>query len=270
MITREPIFYPPPPDFRGRLGRRVLTILRGVGRAIKMLGEAVLAMRFALAPRPRRAVVLQMYAGGIRSLSVVTVVATFVGMILALQTGLALRDYGQEVVIGGAVMISMLREMGPVFTGLILAASAGSAIAAEMGTMTVNEEIAGLELMAIDPVKFLVMPRLLALAIMTPLLSFYSVIMGVLGGGIVGFTQLDVAWSAYMDNAISQVDNKDLFVGMLKAMLFGVVIVTTACHQGFAAVQGAVGVGNAARRTVIISFLLILILGYMVTRAFYV
>jgi phospholipid/cholesterol/gamma-HCH transport system permease protein len=139
-----------------------------------------------------------------------------------------------------------------------------------MGTMTVNEEIAALELMAIDPVRYLVMPRVLALAIMMPLLSFYSVIMGVIGGGIVGLTQLDVAWSAYMDNAISVVANKDVFVGMLKAMVFGVVIVTTACHEGFASVQGAVGVGNAARRTVILSFLLILILGYMLTRAFYV
>ncbi len=252
------------------MGREALGVLRNGGRAMMLLFESIVAMRTMFQRRARQEIILQMFIGGIKSLTVITVVAAFTGMILALQTGIEMRKFGQEVYIGAAVMISMLREMGPFMTGLILAASVGSAIAAQMGTMVVSEEIAALELMSINPVRFLVMPRLVAMAIMTPLLSFYSCIMGVVGGGLVGMTQLNVPWSAYIDNAIRFADNKDLRVGMLKAFLFGIIIVITACHQGFGTTQGAVGVGNATRRTVIISFLVILIVGYMVTRLFYV
>jgi phospholipid/cholesterol/gamma-HCH transport system permease protein len=235
-----------------------------------LLFEAIVCMRLLFKRRNRIEVLRQMFVGGIKSLAVITVVASFTGMILALQTGIEMRRFGQEVYIGAAVMVSMLREMGPFMTGLILAASVGSSIAAQMGTMVVSEEIAALELMSINPVRFLVMPRLVAMAIMTPFLSFYSCIMGVVGGGIVGMTQLNVPWSAYIDNATRFAENKDLFVGMLKAFLFGIIIVIIACHQGFATTQGAVGVGNATRRTVILSFLTILIVGYMITRLFYV
>jgi phospholipid/cholesterol/gamma-HCH transport system permease protein len=114
------------------------------------------------------------------------------------------------------------------------------------------------------------MPRLVALAIMTPLLSFYSTVMGVLGGGLVGATQLSVSWTAYLDNATKFADNKDLYVGMFKALCFGLIIATIACHQGFSTTKGAVGVGNATRMTVILSFLVILIVGYYITRLFYV
>ncbi len=255
---------------RGRFGRTLLVCTRDLGRALLLLAEALVCLKFMFVRRSRREIIHQMFNGGIRSLGVITVVASFTGMILALQTGIEMRRFGQEVYIGAAVMVSMLREMGPFMTGLILAASVGSAIAAQMGTMVVSEEIAALELMSINPVRFLVMPRLVAMVIMTPLLSFYSCIMGVVGGGIVGMTQLGVPWSAYIDNATRFAENKDLLVGMFKALLFGVIIVITACHEGFATTQGAVGVGNATRRTVILSFLVILIVGYFVTRMFYV
>jgi len=227
-------------------------------------------MRFVLTRRSRREVLVQMYAYGIKSLGVITVVAVFTGMILALQTGIELRRFNQEVNIGTAVMVSMLREMGPFMTGLILAACVGSAIAAQLGTMTVSEEVAALEVMSIDPVRFLVMPRLVAMMIMTPLMSFYMCVMGVVGGGVVGLTQLGVSWTSYIDNATRFADVKDLYVGLLKAFLFGVIITTVACHEGFATTQGAVGVGFATRKSVIISFLLILIVGYFVTRVFYI
>jgi phospholipid/cholesterol/gamma-HCH transport system permease protein len=113
------------------------------------------------------------------------------------------------------------------------------------------------------------MPRLVAMAVMTPLLSFYTCILGMIGGGIVGMTQLGVSWDAYMDNATRFAEVKDLYVGMLKAFLFGVLITVIACHEGFATSRGAVGVGQATRRSVIASFLLILVVGYFVTRLFY-
>ncbi len=270
MVTREPEYFPEPRHWVGRLGRTFVFAFRETGRAVLLFLQAVLCMRTIFRKRARREIVVQMFVFGVKSLGVITVVAMFTGMILALQTGIELRRFNQEVNIGTAVMVSMLREMGPFMTGLILAACVGSAIAAQIGTMVVSEEVAALEIMSIDPVRFIVMPRLVAMMVMTPLLAFYTCVMGVVGGGIVGATQLGVSWSAYMDNATRYAEIKDLLVGMLKALLFGIIITTVACHEGFSTTQGAVGVGYATRRAVITSFLLILIVGYFVTRLFYV
>jgi phospholipid/cholesterol/gamma-HCH transport system permease protein len=234
-----------------------------------ILWEALLNLRFVLSKRSRMVVLYQLYVTGIKSLGVISVVAIFTGMILALQTGLELRKFGQEVNIGVAVMVSMLREMGPFMTALILAASVGSAMAAELGTMTVSEEIAALEVMSIPPVRFLVMPRLVAMMIMTPLLTFYACMLGVVGGAIVGSTQLGVSVHAYLDNATRWAENKDLYVGLFKSFVFGIMITTICCYEGFATTEGAVGVGRATRRSVVISFLAILVVGYIITRLFY-
>lgn len=234
-----------------------------------MLLEAIAFTRYTFSERSRGAVLHQMFVTGIKSLGVITVVALFTGMILALQTGLELRRFGQEVNIGTAVTVVMLREMGPFMTGLIIAASVGSAIAAQLGTMVVSEEVAALEIMSINPVRFLVMPRLVALAVMMPVLTIYTNIIGIVGGAIVGYTQLGVSMTAYFDNATRYAENKDLYVGLFKALLFGLIITTVACQQGFSTSEGAVGVGRSTRKTVIISFLTILVVGYMVTRVFY-
>ena len=270
MITREPEDYPEPRNMVCDLGRRMLRSCRSLGQGTLLLWDAIRDMRYMFTKRARREIVNQMYVSGIKSLGVVTVVAVFTGMILALQTGIALREYNQEVYIGGAVMISMLREMGPFMTGQILAACVGSAMAAQLGTMVVSEEVDALEIMSINPVRFLVMPRLVAMVVMTPLLSFYTCMMGVLGGGIVGTTQLGVPWTAYINNGTLNAEMKDLYVGLFKALLFGVIITVVACHEGFATTQGAVGVGRVTRHAVIISFLFILIVGYFVTRLFYI
>jgi phospholipid/cholesterol/gamma-HCH transport system permease protein len=129
--------------------------------------------------------------------------------------------------------------------------------------------VAALEIMSIDPVRFLVLPRLVAMMVMTPLLSFYTCMMGVLGGGLVGISQLGVSWTTYIDNATRWAEVKDLYVGLLKALLFGVTITIVASHEGFSTSQGAVGVGFATRKSVIVSFLMILIFGYVLTRLFY-
>ncbi|OQA26251.1 MAG: putative phospholipid ABC transporter permease protein MlaE [Verrucomicrobia bacterium ADurb.Bin345] len=234
-----------------------------------MLAEAVFFLPHVFRKRMRHEALYQLFLTGIKSLGVITVVALFTGMILALQTGLELRRFGQEVNIGTAVTVVMMREMGPFMTALIIAASVGSAIAAQLGTMTVSEEIAALEIMSINPVRFLVMPRLVALSIMVPVLTVYTNILGVVGGAIVGLTQLGVSLTAYFDNATRYAENKDLYVGLFKAFLFGIIITVVSCHQGFSTTEGAVGVGRSTRRTVIISFLTILVVGYIVTRLFY-
>ncbi len=269
MITREPEYFPPPAGLLGRMGRWAMLSCRETGRATLLLLKALVCLRHIFGRRARRETVVDMYAYGIRSLGVITIVAVFTGMVLALNTGIALRDFNQEANVGTAVMVSMLREMGPFMTGLILAACVGSAMAAQLGTMTVSEEVAALEIMSIDPVRFLVMPRLAAMAVMTPLLSFYTCIMGVMGGGVVANLLLSVSWPNYMDNALRFAKNKDLFVGMLKAVVFGILITTVACHEGFSASKGAVGVGLATRKAVIVSFLLILFFGLLITGLFY-
>ncbi|MDA0991756.1 MAG: ABC transporter permease [Verrucomicrobia bacterium] len=269
MITREPQYFPPPHNALGRIGRWLIFFAQATGEGALLLYATFISFRFAFVKRSRRAIVAQMYVAGIKSLGVVTVVALFTGMILALQTGIELRKLNQEVYIGSAVMVSMLREMGPFMTGLILAACVGSAIAAHIGTMVVSDEVAALEIMSIDPVRFLVMPRMIAMCVMTPALAFYTCIMGVIGGGLIGSTQLGVSWQSYFDNATRFAAAKDLYVGLLKALLFGIIITTVACQQGFGTTDGAVGVGRSTREAVIVSFLYILVVGYFVTRLFY-
>ena len=171
--------------------------------------------------------------------------------------------------LGATVMLTLIREMGPFVTGICLSACVGSAMAAELGTMTVNDEVAALEIMSISPVRYLAAPRMGALLVMSPILAFYACVQGVIGGGIVGQTQLNVEFHQYMTSAMMIATVKDLFVGLFKAGVFGVVIGAVSCYQGFATRLGAVGVGRATQHSVIISFLLILMLGYMITRAFY-
>ncbi len=268
-ITREPESWPPPRNWVGKLGRTGLFQLREIGLAGHLLMRALAAIRYLPSKRARHEVKVQMFVAGIKSLGVITVVAVFTGMILALQTGIELRRFNQEIQIGTAVMVSMLREMGPFMTALILAACVGSAFAAQLGTMVVSEEVAALEIMSIDPVRFLVMPRLVAMMVMTPMLGFYTCVMGVVGGGIVGMTQFGLTWGAYIDNATRFATERDLHVGLLKSLVFGILITIVACHEGFATTQGAVGVGFSTRRAVINAFLLILITGYFITKIFY-
>ena len=157
MITREPEFLPPPSNVFAATGRAIVGACRSTGRALVMLLGAAVQLPYMFSKRNRADVFQQLYQVGIKSLGVVSVVALFTGMILALQVGIELRRYGQENNIGMLVCISMLREMGPFMTGLVIAASVGSAIAAQMGTMTVSEEIAALDVMGISPLRYLMM-----------------------------------------------------------------------------------------------------------------
>ena len=270
MITREPVYADAPSGACQGLVRALVLGLNDVGRAGNMIVLALAGVPALLASRrKRRELVRQMFLMGIKSLPVISVVGLFTGMVLGLQVGLELRRFNQEVFIGSGVMVAMLREMGPFMTGLIMAACVGSSMAAQIGTMTVNDEIAALEIMSIDPFRFLMTPRLTAMILMMPVLSFYACILGVIGGGVVGLTQLNVPWGQYMHMAMHFAETRDLYVGLLKALVFGVIITGVSCYEGFTTRQGAVGVGQATRRSVITSFLLILVLGYIVTRMFY-
>ncbi|MEQ8350258.1 MAG: ABC transporter permease [Leptospiraceae bacterium] len=221
----------------------------------------------------KRETLRQMYVAGLKSLFVVSVVATFTGMILSLQTGLALKDFGQEEQIGNVIVVALTREMAPFMTALILSAAVGSAMAAEIGTMTVSEEIDALEVMSINPVRYLVLPRVIGFTIMTPVLSNYASLLGVLGGSLVAKTQLGVDSSTYfnlvMEVLLGNTGLKDIWVGNLKALLFGLTISAISCQQGLTATGGAIGVGVAVRQSVVLSYLFVIIFGYFTTALFY-
>ncbi len=270
IVTRESAYADAPKGRIQAMVRRFAEFAAGVGRCGALTAGSVLRLPGCVLSGARRgAFVEQLYVTGVKSLPVITVVGLFSGMILGLQVGLALSRFNQESLLGAAVMISLLREMAPFVTGICLSACVGSAMAAELGTMTVNDEVAALEIMSISPVRFLAAPRICALLVMSPLLSFYSCVLGVVGGGFVGATQLDVDFAQYMASAISIAEVKDLCVGLFKAAIAGLIVGGVSCHQGFSAGLGALGVGRAVQKSVIVSFLLILVAGYMVTRLAY-
>jgi len=258
---------PPSTNALQSLGRTCIGKVRGAGVALCLAMEALFF--FYRLPKRRASFGRQLLNTGVKCFFVVSIVAFFTGMILALQTGLALQDWNQEDMVANIVVQTMCREMGPFMTALILAAAIGSAFAAEIGTMTVSEEVSALELMSINPVEFLMTPRLFALLLMCPVLTIYTDVLGTLGGMVVSQTQLDVYYKVYARMAVESLGNKEIYVGLFKALVFGFVISAVSCYRGFATTNGAVGVGEAARKTVVTSFLYILILGYFITRIFY-
>ncbi|MBO4448514.1 MAG: ABC transporter permease [Kiritimatiellae bacterium] len=269
-ISREQVWDEAPRTFAEAALRRLLRLLSGVGHAGKILFLSVASFPAVVFRKSGRAdLARHLYSTGIRTLPVTTVVSLFTGMILALQVGLELRRFNQEMHLGAAVMISLIREMGPFSCAMCLAACVGSAIAAEIGTMKVNDEVAALEIMSISPVRYLAAPRILALVLMSPLMAFFCCVVGTMGGGIVGLTQLNVDFGQYMASAMSIAEAKDLFVGLAKALVFGLVIGAVSVSEGFSTSLGATGVGRSTQRSVILSFLLILMTGYMITRVAY-
>lgn len=249
------------------LGSRVVEIIDISGFTILLLAKATFYCKNAF--DKRKEIFKQMYIAGVKSLLVCSLVAVFVGMILALQTGIELMRFQQQNFVGNLVITTMTREMGPLMTGIIIIASVGSAMAAEIGTMKVSEEIDALEMMSISPVKFLVMPRLIALAIMVPISTIYVNTLGTMGGAIVAYFQLNVPFDTYYSHVLDSLQFKATYVGIFKAHVFGLIIAAVSCAQGLKAVNGALGVGKATRSTVVISFLMVLVTGYFITSFFY-
>ena len=250
--------------------RGLLNIVSSVGWAGVVMAKSMVCFPYVVLRRTSRVdLAMQLYATGVRKLPVLTVVSLFTGMILSLQVGLELARFNQEMYLGAAVMLTLMREMAAFSCGICLAACVGSAIAAELGTMKVNDEVDALVIMKIPPMRFLAAPRILALVLMSPLLMFYCCIVGTVGGAIVGHTQLRVDFGQFMSSALSIVAQRDLFVGLFKAGVFGLIIGTVSVAEGFGTKLGATGVGKSTQRAVIVSFLAILVVGYMITRFFY-
>jgi phospholipid/cholesterol/gamma-HCH transport system permease protein len=220
----------------------------------------------------------QLYLQLVKSMGVVTIVGVFIGMILAIQSGEELRQFGAEDRLASIVAGSMSREMGPFVTAVILAATVGGAIAAELGTMRVSEEIDALELMNIDPVRFLVVPRIIALAVSAVLLTVLVNVVGLTGAAVVARAQFGIPYADFYETAraamagpwIFDVLSKDVYSGLTKSLVYGLMIGTLSCTAGLDASGGALGVGKAVRRAVVASVVLTLVVGYVITWFFWV
>jgi phospholipid/cholesterol/gamma-HCH transport system permease protein len=261
--------------FLNTTGRFVLSSVEESGYTLDLFVRSLYWLRDLR--KRRRFIVDQLFVCGIRPLPVIVVVAVFTGMILALQTGLELARFGQKERIADILGVVLCREMGPFMTALILTASVGASMAAEIGTMKVSEEIDALEVMTINPATFLVMPRVVALGIMCPMLTLFTNAIGVIGGSLVGAAQLDIAPELFFRNVLDSLSNtttffnlpKDLYTGLFKAHVFGLIIATIGCASGLRASGGALGVGRCTRSAVINSFLIVIISGYYMTWIFY-
>lgn len=239
----------------------------GVGEHLIVFSETIKSFRYI--GKRRMFILSEIEKGSFGALPVVMIVAIFTGMVLALQSGIELSRYGQESSIGLLVSASMCREMGPVMTAYILAGLIGSTIAAELGTMKVSEEIDALSVMSINPIQYLVLPRVIAMAIICPLLTIYTNIIGIMGGALIGNLILDVSFSLYFRNALDALTLKDIYSGLFKSLIFGLVIAIVGCTQGLNAENGASGVGKATMKSVVIAFVSILVFNFFLTWLFY-
>ena len=221
-----------------------------------------------LVTRPfyRRDVIEQLDVIGIGSLTVVVLTGLFTGMVLALQSGLTLDQFGARSVVGRLVSASMVKELGPALTALMVTVRVGSSIAAELGSMVVTEQIAALRALGTDPVRKLVLPRVVAGTLMLPVLTIISDAVGIVGGMVISVTQLKVAATIYWSNVVEGLYMDDLWMGLIKPVVLGFALVTIACHVGLRAHGGTQGVGRATTNAVVGASVVVLALDFILTK----
>ena len=248
------------------IGSSVLSVGQTVGEMIALLCEML--YYFKEAPRNLNSIFRQMSIVGIETLPIAMLVALFVGMVLSVQTGSELALYGTQEAIGAIVGLSMVKELGPVMTSLLVAGRVGSSMAAEIGAMQVYEEIDALKTLEINPVRYLAMPRLIACLFAVPALVAFAMVVGIIGGGVVADAnpRIDVPFTVYYENMTRALNYKDISKGLFKSMVFGGIIAHVGCYVGFKTSGGARGIGESTTRSVVLSFLLIMIANYLLTR----
>ena len=199
-------------------------------------------------------------------MTVVLLTGMFTGMVLALQSGLTLDQFGARSMVGRLVSASMVKELGPVLTALMVTGRVGSGIAAELGSMMVTDQIAALRALGTDPVRKLVLPRVLAGLIMVPLLTCISVFVGLLGAWLITVTQLKVASSVYWNSVVMGLYIQDVWMGLIKPFFLGFVIVTIGCHVGLRTRGGTQGVGRSTTNAVVAGSVAVLVVNFLVTK----
>ena len=250
-------------NFLATIGRAVMTVLAHIGRLSSFTAQALAAI--VAPPIYWRLIGQQIMRIGYYSLPVVGLTAFFTGGALALQIYLGGNRYGAEAIVPQVVVLGITRELGPVIAGLMVAGRVAAAIAAEIGTMKVTEQIDALTTLATNPIKYLVVPRLVAAVICMPVLVGIADSIGVFGGYVVATQSLDFTGSIYLKNTVDFATAQDINSGLIKAAVFGFIIALMGCYNGFNSRGGAQGVGNATTAAVVSSSILILAANYLLT-----
>ena len=246
-----------------KLGHSILALCQLAGENVRLFGQCVYwtkDARYSL-----RNICAQMARVGAETLPIASLVALFIGMVLALQSGDTLDRFGLAESLGALVPLAMVREMGPVFLSVLLAGRVGAGFAAELGTMEVAEEIDALRTLGINPVRYLAMPRFLACVTMSPLLVIYVDLIGTFGGAAVAQAYFDVSYASFFDRADYWLSVPEILKSLLKAGVFGAVIAVIGCREGFATTGGPAGVGRATTLSVVRAFVTIFIFNYLLT-----
>jgi phospholipid/cholesterol/gamma-HCH transport system permease protein len=252
------------------------TLLAGTGKTVNrqalVAGRALLLFVDAMKSvgevgRTTRQLMRQVEHAGFGSLFVLGLIAGLTGMIMAVQIGYALQDYGEAATsqLGGIIAITFCRELGPIWAAVIVLARVGASMAAELGTMTVNEEVDALRVMSISPVRYLVMPRIVGLIMVMPLLALVANAVGILGGLVVGQSQFHQTSATYFQGARDFLTATDVISGLVKASVFGAIIGTIACDRGLNTSDGAEGVGKATTDSVVLNVIFVLLADLIMT-----
>jgi phospholipid/cholesterol/gamma-HCH transport system permease protein len=255
-----------PPIMVTRMIDAALDHLQDVGAATRLAGAT--ARRMVTPPFEVREVLRQMDRIGVGSLNLTNITALFTGLVLAVQTAYTLAAFGARLYIGEVVALSLVRELGPVLTALMVGGRVGAGITAEIGTMTVTEQVDALRSMASDPVRKLVAPRAWATVVMLPLLTILADAMGIFGGMLIAVLQEGLTAGFYFQHAFRLLDFQDIAMGLSKPVLFAYLIAIIACHNGLRARGGADGVGRATTRTVYASAIGVLVSDFLITKLF--
>jgi phospholipid/cholesterol/gamma-HCH transport system permease protein len=251
-----------PVDFVTKVGKSALGSLAGFRDAIGFVGELAIAFARFLVGRARirrSDLMLFIQECGAQALGIVSIISLLVGLIFAFVGAVQLRQFGAQIFVANLVAIAMAREMAAVMTGIVLAGRTGAAFAAQLGTMQTNEEIDALSTLGISPMEFLVLPRMLALILMTPLLCIYANVVGLIGGWLVGALLLDLPSTAYISQTLGAVTLTDFAIGIGKSVVFGILVAIAGCMKGIRSGRSAAAVGEAAPAAVVAGILYIII-----------
>lgn len=246
------------------LGDRLLAALDGCGKFALLAG---LTARAAFQPRfPARETLRQIEVIGVRSLTIVLLTALFTGMVLALQTGVALERFGATPYVGSVLGLSLARELGPVLTALMVGGRVGAGMTAEIASMQVTEQVDAIRSMGADPLQKLVLPRVVAATLSLPLLAILADVLGVLGGLAISMGQFRISASFFFETIFEAVTVDDLLSGLAKTFVFGWIISMVGCFSALETTGGTVGVGRATTRTVVIASIAVLISDFFLTQ----
>ncbi len=245
-----------------QVGRSTNDILASFGDFFIFSATALRRMTSLLRWKTLRLVMPQMYDVGVRSVPVIAVTGAFIGMVLAIETYTQFKTIGQENRLGSIINLSVVKQIGPVLAAVMLAGRIGGALTAELGTMNVTEQLDALRVMGSDPIRYLVVPRFAACVLLTPILTIYSDLLGVLGGWVVSTKFLGIPSGPYWAYSAQSIDTWQVMEGIIKSVFFGAVIGMVSTYKGFTCGSGASGVGKACTESFVTSFICIIILNF--------